>query len=1211
MPVDITPETYGDWEQLPNGSSVWRLRLHSAGARSLNLGFTQYRMPERSSLILYSPDGKRVMGPFTPADNEEHEQLWTPIFEGDELVLEVQTPTEKRQELQLRLTSVNHDFVGFSEIASGSCNLDVICGAADGWAIVDHYRDIIQSVAVIGLNGNTFCTGFLINNARNDCTPYFMTANHCGITNGNAATFVAYWNFQNSFCRQPNSPQSGGAGNGQLNNFNSGAIFRAAYGPSDMTLIELDDDIPASANAFFAGWVVANEPPQDTVICVHHPSTDEKRISFEFNPTYLGNWGSGNTPVPNGNHVIVPDWDIGTTEGGSSGSPLFDRHKRVVGQLHGGSAFCGNDLYDSYGWFTTSWLGGGAPNNQLKAWLDPDNTGISSLDGRYQQLCSFFVLADVPAQSVCAPDTVVYTLQISENFAGPVDLSVVDLPAGLSASLSETSVTPGGSAILTITGTDNLAEGGYTFSISGTDGANTAQSSLSLLLYNGIAQAVLSAPADGAVGLGLSPAFSWSGGATGTTYDIQVASDPDFTQLVSELNGLTAPSAAGIQLIGESTYYWRVRTANLCGVSDWTAPFSLTTAAIACAQVTNNVPVVISPVGTPTITSTIDINVPGQVVAVRVNTLNIQHTWVGDVSVRLTSPSGTQITLINQPGVPDSFYGCDGDNITVNLYDGATGSADDLENACGDLPAISGDYEPANAFAAFANEPASGTWTLTVSDAVNSDGGSLINWQLEVCTTLPSDISLNLLEPAPAICPGDSTSLQILAGNGFTSDTVAIMANGLPTGAAISYSPNPATTGEVITVTFNGLTDPGSYPVQLLATDGIDSAFSDIELLVIGAPGQATLLSPADGATDVPSGVVLQWEPVAGALYYQVIMSLSPNFTDTAALYTRAVTDLPLTGLLPNLTYYWRVDVFNSCGETTGTTIFSFTIEADFAFSIAPSNLVECNLAGNTAEFAFTAGNGFNGPATLTYIVLPANGPVPGFSIPANNINPGDEITITLSNLNNNAPGNYIYTFTLGNGSNSASVDVLLVLNASPGLATLNSPPNNATIAIPNPQLFWNSATGAANYTVEVARNDDFTDIVQTATVTGTFLTINNLPEPGEYYWRVSANNLCGSSLTSAFNFTFQPNSTETIQGRQMYLEPNPTGGLVQVRFSAPLAGELQAEVFTANGGRLQKLTWLAAPEQFTINLGDYAPGTYLLRLTSRDDSVTQRIIKQ
>ena len=151
--------------------------------------------------------------------------------------------------------------------------------------------------------------------------------------------------------------------------------------PTDFTLVELDDPVSPTANAFFAGWNAREETTSDTTICVHHPSTDEKRISFEFGNTHVGAWGSGGSMVPGGNHLVVPDWDIGTTEGGSSGSPLFNKDKQVVGQLHGGAAACGNDAYDSYGWFFSSWEGGGSPTTRLRDWLDPDDTGVLEIDG--------------------------------------------------------------------------------------------------------------------------------------------------------------------------------------------------------------------------------------------------------------------------------------------------------------------------------------------------------------------------------------------------------------------------------------------------------------------------------------------------------------------------------------------------------------------------------------------------------------------------------------------------------------------------------------------------------------------------------------------------------------------------------------------------------------------------------------------------------------
>ncbi|MEL6844714.1 MAG: serine protease, partial [Bacteroidota bacterium] len=337
----------------------------------MNLGFTDYFMPHGGSLMIYSSDKSIVRGPFSPADNEDHGQLWTPVIEGDELILEVTIPKKAQNQVLLQLAFVNHDFVGL--LISGSCNVDVICGLLDGYGIVDEYRDIIRSVGVYSLNGSSTCTGFLINNTADDCQPFFMTADHCGTNSGNAPSMVVYWNYENSVCRPPNSPASGATGDGQLNQFNTGAVFRAGWSGSDFTLVELDDPVSPKYLPFFAGFDARNVPTGDSVIAIHHPNLEEKRISFEYDNTVIGN-GNGGTN-PNGNYVVVPDWDLGTTEGGSSGSPLFNKQKHVIGQLFGGAAACGNNLYDAYGWIHRSWTGGGTPTTRLQDWLDPGNTG--------------------------------------------------------------------------------------------------------------------------------------------------------------------------------------------------------------------------------------------------------------------------------------------------------------------------------------------------------------------------------------------------------------------------------------------------------------------------------------------------------------------------------------------------------------------------------------------------------------------------------------------------------------------------------------------------------------------------------------------------------------------------------------------------------------------------------------------------------------------
>ena len=78
--VSISPATHGTWEILPGDLAVWRLRLRSQDAYSLNLGFTTYEMPPGGQLLLYAPDLQHLQGPFSRADNEDHAQPWTPIL---------------------------------------------------------------------------------------------------------------------------------------------------------------------------------------------------------------------------------------------------------------------------------------------------------------------------------------------------------------------------------------------------------------------------------------------------------------------------------------------------------------------------------------------------------------------------------------------------------------------------------------------------------------------------------------------------------------------------------------------------------------------------------------------------------------------------------------------------------------------------------------------------------------------------------------------------------------------------------------------------------------------------------------------------------------------------------------------------------------------------------------------------------------------------
>lgn len=341
------------------GNLVWSHRFIAPNATSLNFAFTKFYLPEEATLTITSTDGTKFIRAFDSRDNNIHNQLWSPVIMSDDVTVTLSVPENKLSQLQLELTQVGQGFRTFGESTqkSGDCNIDVACSDSVGW------EKEVNAIAVISTGGDRFCTGFMVNNTKNDKTPFFMTANHCRIVSTSAASLVTYWNYQSSSC--------GGARDGKLTDFQSGSQLLAAGAKSDFTLVKLLKQPNTEWNVTYAGWNRDGKHAAKSVV-IHHPNVDEKAISFEDDPTEISSYGGSGTG--DGSHVKVVDYERGTTEPGSSGSPLFNEYHQVIGQLHGGGAACGNDLPDYFGRFSVSWNAG------LAKHLDPINSGALSVD---------------------------------------------------------------------------------------------------------------------------------------------------------------------------------------------------------------------------------------------------------------------------------------------------------------------------------------------------------------------------------------------------------------------------------------------------------------------------------------------------------------------------------------------------------------------------------------------------------------------------------------------------------------------------------------------------------------------------------------------------------------------------------------------------------------------------------------------------------------
>jgi subtilisin-like proprotein convertase family protein len=105
--------------------------------------------------------------------------------------------------------------------------------------------------------------------------------------------------------------------------------------------------------------------------------------------------------------------------------------------------------------------------------------------------------------------------------------------------------------------------------------------------------------------------------------------------------------------------------------------------------------------------------------AIGSTTVGLDHTWVGDVALRLTSPGGTTVTVLDTAGGPFN----NGNNFCQTvLSDGAASSIQDV------LPAeapFTGTFRPLSPLSAFLGEDSTGDWNLNASDNTFFDTGTV------------------------------------------------------------------------------------------------------------------------------------------------------------------------------------------------------------------------------------------------------------------------------------------------------------------------------------------------------------------------------------------------------------------------------------------------------------------------------------------------------
>lgn len=323
------------WQSSRDGGHVASLQVRSPDAMAVRVGLRFAALDPRAELRF---GGSLDAGVVAVLGGQEVMRLrdaqglfWTPATDGQWQTIEIYLPrgaatagvSVQAPALSHLLADSRSDFRILKNVgSSGTCNVNVACRAQElGQGYVNAKNAVAHMVYVKG--GSSFvCTGTLLaDTVAATQVPYFYSATHCIESQAVASTLNTYWGREADTC-------AGSGPTGTL--LAGGATLLYADQGTDALLLRLNNAAPAGA--FFSGWDSNTLAGGSSLIGIHHPSGDLKKVS------------SGQQVTQDAEQITV-GWLSGTTEGGSSGSAIFTAGATgyaLRGGLYGGSASCAN-----------------------------------------------------------------------------------------------------------------------------------------------------------------------------------------------------------------------------------------------------------------------------------------------------------------------------------------------------------------------------------------------------------------------------------------------------------------------------------------------------------------------------------------------------------------------------------------------------------------------------------------------------------------------------------------------------------------------------------------------------------------------------------------------------------------------------------------------------------------------------------------------------
>ncbi len=278
-----------------------------------------------------------------------------------------------------------------------------------------------------------------------------------------------------------------------------------------------------------------------------------------------------------------------------------------------------------------------------------------------------------------------------------------------------------------------------------------------------------------------------------------------------------------------------------------------------------------------------------------------------------------------------------------------------------------------------------------------------------------------------------------------------------------------------------------------------------------GATGTSPQVNNLDLSVETGSSIYLG-NVFNGA--FSTTGGIADNANNYEAVFLPAgtVTDFTITVNAANITGDGVPNNGDATDQDFALVCYNCAQEPTFTLTTRKRSLEVC--APNDATYNLTIGSilGFSDNVTLSTSGLPA-GATDTFS--TNPVTPAGTSDYRISNTGSVAPGSHLVTINGVSGVINKSLELNMNLYDNvPGSTTLTTPGNMATgVKLTGTTFSWDSTVNATGYTFELSDASDFSNILETNSVTETSYTSTVTLDPDSiYYWRVYADNACGGA---------------------------------------------------------------------------------------------------